>query len=114
MSFHAGAFYSNYIEMFPRTISSNLCSLKQSKYQISLIGNAVCVPQVQMVWNELINQSIKQINLSQSIQNNMNYVNNDFSQLNTLNGFFNSRYNYFIKLPQFKSDIIHPSDVVAT
>ena len=81
MSFHAGAFYSNYIEMFPRTISSNLCSLKQSKHQISLIGNAVCVPQVQMVWNELINQSIKQINLSQSIQNNMNYVNNDFSQL---------------------------------
>jgi site-specific DNA-cytosine methylase len=89
----------NYVEKFDRTISPDICSLKQSKQQISLIGNAVCVPQVQMVWNELIHRSC--VNFD-SVS-----IGKQTSKTDLANGYWDQSNN-FVNMPVFKPNIIRP------
>jgi DNA-cytosine methyltransferase len=88
-----------YVEAFSRTVKKEICSFKQSKEQISLIGNAVCVPQVQMAWNELISRSCMNFD-SVSIGKQTN-------KTDLANGYWNQSSN-FVNMPGFKPNIIRP------
>lgn len=98
-----------YVETFSRTISPDICSFKQSKEQISLIGNAVCVPQVRMAWNELINRSCLNFD---SVSLGACMVGPDHAGAKTnksdlANGYW-SEESKFVLTPVFKPNIIRP------
>lgn len=90
---------SSYVELYPRTVSPDICSFKQSKKQISLIGNAVCVPQVQMTWNELICRAIA--NFEKLELGSVTEV------TELANGYWDKN-NKFVKMPIFNPKIIRP------
>ena len=93
-------FPSLYIELYPRTVSPEICSFKQSKEQISLIGNSVCVPQVQMVWNELI---------CRAIANFENLELGSVTEVTELANGYWDKNNKFVKMDIFSPNIIRPS-----
>lgn len=96
----------DYIEKFDRTVTPDVCSFKQSKQQISLIGNAVCVPQVQMAWNELIKRACVNFVTADPPTIGVKTLNTELS-----NGYWSQTTKY-LKTLEFIPDIIIPTCIL--